>query len=119
MSPEPTEIPQHRHAEAADRLRRAALEGPGHTEPALRQAIADYSSELWTSGRTAVEIPRELRPYVGKVARAAYKIVDEDTDALKAAGYSEDQIFEITTAAAVGCGIRALEVGLTVTREED
>jgi alkylhydroperoxidase family enzyme len=38
--------------------------------------------------------------------------VDEDVEALKASGCSEDEIFEQTVAAAVGEGLRRLEAGM-------
>jgi alkylhydroperoxidase family enzyme len=97
-------------------LRRAALEGPGETEPELRQAVAAYASELWLEGASQVAVPEELRTYVDKVALSAYKVVDSDLDRLRAAGYSEDQVFELTVAAALGCGLRALESGLVAAR---
>jgi len=39
---------------------------------------------------------------IEKVARHSYKVTDEDVAAVRAAGLSEDQIFEIVVCAAVG-----------------
>jgi len=50
--------------------------------------------------------------YLDKVRTGAYRIVDEDVEALKAAGCSEDAIFEQTVAVAVGEGLRRLEAGM-------
>jgi alkylhydroperoxidase family enzyme len=109
-------IPPHRHAAAAERLRGAVLDGPGHTDPELRRAVAAYSAELWWAGRTRVRIPAELRGYVDKLVTSPYKLLDENTEALRAAGYDDDQIFELSVASALGCGLRALESGLSATR---
>jgi hypothetical protein len=110
------QIPENRHSAAIERLRRSVLEGPGHTDRELRRAVAAYAGELWWYGKTEVPIPDELKPYLDKVTLSAYKVVDEDVEALRAAGYSEDGILEVTLACALGCGIRSLEVGLTAAR---
>lgn len=43
-----------------------------------------------------------VRALVEKVANHAYRVSDEDVAAVRAAGLSEDQIFEIVICAAVG-----------------
>ena len=57
-------------------------------------------------------VPAELAPYVKKVRLHAYKVTDGDVDALKAAGFSEDDIFEQTVSAAVAAGLERLHAGL-------
>ncbi len=56
--------------------------------------------------------PVELRGYLEKVRLHAYKVTDLDVDELKAAGFSEDEIFEHTVSAAVAAGLERLEAGL-------
>jgi hypothetical protein len=63
------------------------------------------------------QLPSELRSYVDKVAKHAYKVTDEDVEALKRAGHSEDAIFEVTAAAALGAAILRLERGLIALNE--
>ncbi len=53
-----------------------------------------------------------LRTLVGKVALNAYKVTDEDIAAARAAGLSENQIYEIVVCAAVGQATRQYESGL-------
>lgn len=60
------------------------------------------------------EAPPELAPYLENVRRNAYKVTDEDLQALKDAGYSEDVIFEQTVSVAVAVGLERLEAGLGV-----
>jgi hypothetical protein len=55
---------------------------------------------------------RSRRPAYEKVARHAYRITDEDVGALRSNGYSEDAIFEVTLAAAIGAGLARMERGL-------
>lgn len=43
-----------------------------------------------------------IRTLIDKVAHHAYRVTDEDVAAVRAAGLSEDQIFEIVICAAVG-----------------
>jgi alkylhydroperoxidase family enzyme len=63
-----------------------------------------------------VDVPNDLATYVDKVAKHAYKVTDEDVEGLKAAGYCEDEIFEITVAAALGAGLRRYEAGVRAMR---
>ena len=42
-----------------------------------------------------------MAPYLDKVRSGAYTVTDDDVEALRAAGLSEDEIFEQTVAAAV------------------
>ena len=60
------------------------------------------------------EAPPEFSPYLDKVRRNAYKVTDEDIQALKDAGYSEDVIFEQTVSVAVAAGLGRLNAGLAV-----
>ena len=48
--------------------------------------------------------PPDFDAYLEKVRHRAYSITDEDVQALKDAGYSEDEIFEYTVSAAVAAG---------------
>ena len=94
-----------RHTEAIERVAEAILETPGDTDLELRRAV-----EAYAEGRSA-DIPDDLRAYVDKVAQNAYKITDQDVDALRAR-YSEDAIFELTLAAALGAARARLDAGL-------
>jgi alkylhydroperoxidase family enzyme len=63
-------------ATMARELRRAAFDNAGLSEP--------------------------VRTLAEKVAHRSYAVTDEDVAALRAAGLSEDQIFEIVVCAAIG-----------------
>jgi len=67
----------------------------------LREAVA-----------TLGPAPEAMASYLAKVRSGAYAIADEDVDALKAAGCSEDEIFEQTVAVAVDEGFRRLDAGM-------
>jgi alkylhydroperoxidase family enzyme len=82
-------------------LERRLLHQPGALDPAIRQAAA-----------TGGEIPEALAGYVDKVRNHAYTVTDEDVRQLLAAGYSEDQIFELTVATAYGAARVRLDQGL-------
>ena len=74
--------------------------GPGRLDPGLRRAVSE---------RVLDDLPEALRGYVAKVHDHAYRVTDEDVAGLLAAGYSEDEVFELTAAAAVGAGLARLE----------
>lgn len=57
-------------------------------------------------------VPPDFEAYLDKVRTRAYTVTDDDVDALKAAGHSENEIFEQTVSAAVGAGLLRLEAGL-------
>ena len=56
--------------------------------------------------------PPEFGAYLDKVRKHAYTVTDADVQALKNAGFSDDEIFEQTVAAAVATGLYRLERGL-------
>lgn len=106
-----------RYEELVENQRRAALESEGVTDPALRRAVFARSAELSGGAAAGVEeIPADLRKYVDTVARHAYRITDEDIQGLRRAGCSEDAIFEVSVAAAVGAGLERLKRGLGILR---
>lgn len=53
--------------------------------------------------------PPEMAAYLEKVRDRAYTVVDRDVDALKDAGFPEDEIFEQTVAVAIAEGLRRLD----------
>jgi alkylhydroperoxidase family enzyme len=54
---------------------------------------------------------------IEKVTKHAYKVTDEDIAAAKAAGFTEDQIFELVVCAAVGQANRQLDGALAALTE--
>lgn len=89
----------------ATKLRKAAVErvlrGPGETPAAQRQAA--FANE---------GVPEAARALVDKVANNAWKVTDEDVAAAKAAGLSDDEVFELVIAAAMGQATRQLDSAL-------
>ena len=77
--------------------RQAVVDGPGSTAAELRHQVA--------SGQP----PSELAVLVQKIRDRADTVTDDDVDALRSR-YSEDQLFELIVAAAVGgaeCRLKA------------
>jgi AhpD family alkylhydroperoxidase len=89
-----------RHGDAVENIRHAVLDAPAVTDPALRAAAAAGGalSDPWKS-------------YATTVRDASYKVTDADVERLIAAGHTEDEIFEVTVAAAVGATLRGFEAG--------
>jgi alkylhydroperoxidase/carboxymuconolactone decarboxylase family protein YurZ len=97
--------PPDPYAERWRRLEDALLRSAGALDTGTRESLA--------AGR---EIPEPLAAYVEKVTRYAYRVTDDDVQALLAAGYSEDQIFEATLSVAFGAAQRRLRAGLDALR---
>ncbi|MFY9822560.1 MAG: hypothetical protein WAM82_14340, partial [Thermoanaerobaculia bacterium] len=64
---------------------------------------------------SVAQIPESLRGYVDSVALHAYRISDDDVAALRR-DWSEDEVFEVSVAAALGAGLARLERGLSILR---
>ncbi len=73
----------------------------GRAPRELRQAAFDDTG-----------LAEPMRTLVDKVAHHAYQITDEDVAAVRAAGLSEDQVFEIVVCAAIGEATRQYDKGL-------
>ena len=87
-------------------LRDRVVNGPGELAPIVRHAAASGS-----------DVPSAAQAYTEKVRLHAYKVVDRDVDDLKSAGWSEDEIFELTLAIALGAGLSRLEHACRVLQE--
>ena len=103
---------------ALDALVSCLLSGPGETTPDDRRQVESFAAG--TAGRkdAATDVPDALRTWVQKVARHAYKTIDDEVDELKAAGYSEDQIFELTIATALGAARGRYESAMAVLADD-
>jgi hypothetical protein len=95
------------------RLVDATLHTPADMEESVRRAV------LGRAGGARDGVPEVVRTYVDKVANHAYKVTDQDVAALQAAGLSDDGIFEVTVAAAVGAAMHRLQRGMAALRGEE
>jgi len=82
----------------------AVLRGPGTTSTELRRAVAEGAP------------PEELRALVDKIRLHAYRVTDEDLASLRGR-YTEDQLFEIVVAAAIGVAEGQLRAGMRALEE--
>ena len=74
--------------------------------------MSDPIDELRAVVANAAPARPELARYLAQVRQCAYEISDDDVDALKAAGVTEDEIFEQTVSTAIGEGLRRLDTAL-------
>ena len=88
------------HGDVVANIRYAVLSAPAVTDPVLRQAVA-----------TGDAVPEPWRAYTETVRDASYRVTEADIAGLRAAGHSEDEIFEVTVAAAVGAALRGYDAG--------
>jgi alkylhydroperoxidase family enzyme len=108
-----------RHAEKIGQLVDGVLDGPGHSDLKLRHAVEQRAaSHAIRTPESNAKVPEALGSYVDKIALHAYKVTDEDIEALRKAGYSEDAIFELTICAALGAGIARLDRGIAALKGE-
>jgi hypothetical protein len=57
-------------------------------------------------------LPQPLEELLGKVAMTPTQVTDADIAAARAAGFSEDELFELVICAAVGQSARLYDAGL-------
>jgi len=86
------------HRALVDRV----LNGEGKTSPEQRARAFSNTTD----------VPPALHALIGKVATSPVRVTDADFAAAKAAGFSEDQLFELVISAAVGQAARLYEAGL-------
>jgi alkylhydroperoxidase family enzyme len=95
-------------AQELDALQRAThqgvLEGEGQTDRSIRRQVA------------LGQAPPQLTGLVQKIRDHAYRVTDAEIDALRA-GYSEDQLFELIVAAALGAAEHRLQRALAVLED--
>src|SRR5262249_27056479 len=92
--------------QAREALVARILEGDGRASRAQRRAAFDNAG-----------LAEPLTTLIGKVARHAYKITEEDIAAARGSGLSEDQIFELVVCAAVGQATRQYDTALAALVE--
>lgn len=99
------------------RLREAVLGVRGALAPSLRRAIEARAASFAGGPVAPVELPPPLMAYVDKVAQFAYRVEDEDVQALREAGFSDAAIFEATVSAAIGTASSRLDRALGALRQ--
>jgi len=80
------------------------------------QRYAELIARLHEAAQPDRPAPDEMRSYLEKVRIHAYKVTDRDVDELRAAGITEDEIFEHTVAEAVAAGLERIDAGLAMLR---
>ncbi|WP_406641335.1 hypothetical protein [Amycolatopsis sp. WGS_07] len=88
------------HEDPVENMRYSVFTAPAVTDPALRGAAASGDG-----------LPAPLQPFAAKVRDASYRLTDADFAEL-ATKYREDEVYEITVAAAVGAALRSYDAGL-------
>jgi hypothetical protein len=86
------------HHAFAEALRRRVLEGPGETDPALRQRVAARSA-----GGPSIEAPYD--DLARQIGEEAVRTTDTQVANVLAAAGSEKAAFEVIAAAATGAGL--------------
>jgi alkylhydroperoxidase family enzyme len=86
----------------------AIADGPARTSSALRRSICQGTPS-----------DPNLAAYVEKVRNSSYRVAPSEIDALRASGFDDDAIFEITVAAALGEALRRLRIVLRVLGRAD
>jgi hypothetical protein len=83
----------------------------------LRNAVYGHVAALTRGEDPPAQVPAETQTYIHKVALNAYKVLDREVDAMRAAGHSIDDVFEMTVAASVSAGATRLEMALAALEE--
>jgi hypothetical protein len=76
--------------------------------------LSEHIGELRAIVAGMPPAPEVMAPYLAKARERAYTVTDADVDGLRAAGVSEDEIFEQTVAVAIGQGLRRFDAAMEV-----
>ncbi len=98
------------HHALADALRRRVLNGPGETDPALRQTTAERAA-----GGPAVKAPYD--DLARQIGASAAGVTDEQVASVVQAAGSEKAAFEVIAAAALAAGLLRWRQGIKVLNE--
>lgn len=79
------------------------------TEPSMRCAVEAYSARARGGNRPEVSIPKALVEYVKCLSLHASRLTDESFDVLRDAAYSDEAIYEVTMAGALGASFAGIE----------
>jgi hypothetical protein len=112
------ENPIGRYSVFTQRIMDTVLAGPGEAPSELRRAVLARAARL-AGARGGAPAPSPFGSYVDKVAQHAYKVTDGDVTALQQAGSSDDVVFEVTAAAALGAALGRLERGMAALRGQE
>jgi hypothetical protein len=93
------------HALLRDEVFEAVFQGPGESDPSLRDAAAKNQ-----------ELPADLAALVSKIHDHAFKVTDEDVAAAQRL-YGDDGMFEIIVSGALGASRERLAAALAVLEE--
>ena len=86
------------------------LSTDGQTDPALRRSVEAFVIAQWGANRLDVNpVPGELEIYLEKLSLHAYRITDDDIEALRIAGYTDETLYEITIVGSMGAALVGLE----------
>jgi len=101
--------PHPDHIALAGDLRRRVLEGPGVTEPGLRQRMAKRAA-----GGPAIESPYD--GLASQIGEAAYKVTENQVASVVQQAGNEKAAFELIISAAVGAGLYRWDAGFAVLK---
>jgi hypothetical protein len=93
------------HAKSRDSALGSVLDGPGHTEPSLRHAVAENRN-----------VPPDLAPLIAKIHAHAYRVTNEDVAAAQRT-LGDDRLFEVIVSAAMGASRQRLTAGLAALED--
>ena len=100
--------PTEQHREAFEALQTAILNG---------DSAAVTSAEVRRGAAERTEVPERFAAYVDTIHDHAYQLSDRTVSDLRAAGASQDEVFEVTVSAAFGAARERLEAGLSALRD--
>lgn len=110
---------ESRWPQAIRRVLDAVLGPRGESLREERRALHDFARDAAGVKTDDFEIPTALASYIEKLTHSPYKVIERDLNALRDAGYSEDQIFELTLAGALGAAAGRYERTLDLLYGDD
>lgn len=96
----------------------AVLGESGSSPAGTRRAALEFAERLSVSDEMPSLLPPAVGSFVAKVARDPHSVGNDDFEALRRSGLSEEEVFEIIAATSVGTGLRRWNAGMGALRGE-
>lgn len=98
---------------AVRELLASVLGETAHTDRLLRLGVLEHGPAAARGGESPAldELEPALAELIDKVARHAYTITDDDVARARAAGCSDDALYDLVVATAVGAGLARRSLG--------
>lgn len=95
----------------------AAISVSGATDSSLRRAVSRQARSAVSRQDAKASLPSSLHGWINRMAVASHSIIDDDVEYLRRAGWSEEEIYELSVVTALSVSSVEIERGMAALEE--